>query len=163
MVSQILDEEGLPPHCLELELTEGVALNDPQGAIAVMNDLHRRGVSISIDDFGTGYSSLSQLKKFKVGKLKIDQSFVRDITTDAEDRAIVRAIIHMAQSLGLKTVAEGVETEGQLAFLREQGCDEMQGFYYSRPLLPETFEKFVQANGAARHRRADGPSNFFQS
>jgi diguanylate cyclase (GGDEF)-like protein/PAS domain S-box-containing protein len=152
MVGQILDEEDLPPHCLELELTEGVALNDPQGAIAVMNDLHRRGVSISIDDFGTGYSSLSQLKKFKVGKIKIDQSFVRDITTDAEDRAIVRAIIHMAQRLGLKTVAEGVETEGQLAFLREQGCDEMQGYYYSRPLLPQPFEQFVRANSAAQPR-----------
>ncbi|HEY6896559.1 MAG TPA: EAL domain-containing protein [Rhodocyclaceae bacterium] len=144
LVTRILEEEGLPPHCLELELTEGVAMNDPQGAIAVMNKLHERGVQMSIDDFGTGYSSLSQLKKFKVYKLKIDQSFVRDITTDPEDKAIVGAIIHMAQSLGLRTIAEGVETEAQLAYLREQGCDEMQGYYYSRPLPAEKFTALIQ-------------------
>jgi diguanylate cyclase (GGDEF)-like protein len=147
LVTRILDEEGLPPEYLELELTEGVAMHDPQGAIATMNDLHQRGVRMSIDDFGTGYSSLSHLKKFKVYKLKIDQSFVRDICTDPEDRAIVGAIIHMAKSLGLQTIAEGVETVGQLAYLREQGCDEMQGYYYSRPLAPAQFEAFVRAQG----------------
>ncbi len=145
LVTRILDEEGLPPEYLELELTEGVAMHDPQGAIATMNNLHQRGVRMSIDDFGTGYSSLSHLKKFKVYKLKIDQSFVRDICTDSEDRAIVGAIIHMAKSLGLQTIAEGVETVGQLAYLREQGCDEMQGYYYSRPLAPASFAAFVQA------------------
>ena len=145
LVTRILDEEGLPPEYLELELTEGVAMHDPQGAIAVMNNLHERGVRMSIDDFGTGYSSLSHLKKFKVYKLKIDQSFVRDISTDPEDRAIVGAIIHMAQSLGLQTIAEGVETAGQLAFLREQGCDEMQGYFYSRPLPADQFEVFARS------------------
>jgi diguanylate cyclase (GGDEF)-like protein len=144
LVTRILDEEGLPPEYLELELTEGVAVHDPQGAIATMNNLHQRGVRMSIDDFGTGYSSLSHLKKFKVYKLKIDQSFVRDICTDPEDRAIVGAIIHMAKSLGLQTIAEGVETVGQLAYLREQGCDEMQGYYYSRPLAPAQFEALVR-------------------
>jgi len=110
-----------------------------------MNDLHARGVRMSIDDFGTGYSSLSYLKKFKVYKLKIDQSFVRDISTDAEDKAIVSAIIRMAQSLGLRTIAEGVETGGQLAFLGDEGCDEVQGYYYSKPLPPEQFERFIAA------------------
>ncbi|TNC96337.1 MAG: PAS/PAC sensor-containing diguanylate cyclase/phosphodiesterase [Gallionellaceae bacterium] len=143
MVSRIMNEEGLPPEYLELELTEGVAMHDPQSAITMINELHDRGIRMSVDDFGTGYSSLSYLKKFKVYKLKIDQSFVRDINTDPEDKAIVGAIISMAKSLGLKTIAEGVETEGQLAFLREQGCDEVQGYYYSKPLPVEQFEAFV--------------------
>ncbi|MBZ0093460.1 MAG: EAL domain-containing protein, partial [Sulfuricellaceae bacterium] len=146
LIARILDEAGLPPEYLELELTEGVAMHDPQTAIAVMDKLHERGIRMSIDDFGTGYSSLSYLKKFKVYKLKIDQSFVRDIGTDPEDKAIVSAIIHMATSLGLKTIAEGVETEGQLAFLREQGCDEVQGYYFSKPLPADLFAEFVRAS-----------------
>ena len=145
LVTRILEEESLPPEYLELELTEGVALHDPQGAITVMNQLHERGVRMSIDDFGTGYSSLAHLKKFKVYKLKIDQSFVRDISTDAEDRAIVGAVIHMASSLGLQTIAEGVETAGQLAFLHEQGCNEVQGYFFSRPLPTDQFEQFVRS------------------
>ena len=147
LVTRILDEEGLPPEYLELELTEGVAMHDPQGAIAVMNNLHERGVRMSIDDFGTGYSSLGYLKKFKVYKVKIDQSFVRDICTDSEDKAIVSAIIHMAQSLGLQTIAEGVESAGQLDFLREEGCHEVQGYYYSKPLPADEFERFARARG----------------
>jgi len=145
MVTQILDAVKLPPQYLELELTEGVAMDDPLGAIAVMDDLHGRGIRMSIDDFGTGYSSLSYLKRFQVYKLKIDQSFVRDITDDPEDRAIVSAIISLANSLGLETIAEGVETAGQLAFLREQGCNEVQGYYFSKPLPTEQFEAFVRA------------------
>jgi diguanylate cyclase (GGDEF)-like protein len=145
LITRILDEEGLLPEYLELELTEGVAMHDPQKAIAVMNKLHERGVRMSIDDFGTGFSSLSHLKKFKVYKLKIDQSFVRDISTDPEDRAIVSAIINMAKSLGLRTIAEGVETAGQLAFLREQGCDELQGYYYCKPLSADQFEEFARS------------------
>ena len=144
LVTRILDEEGLPPEYLELELTESVAMHNPQGVIAVMNNLHERGVRMSIDDFGTGYSSLSYLKKFKVYKLKIDQSFVRDISTDPEDKAIVSAIINLAKSLGLQTIAEGVETEGQLAFLREQGCDEMQGYLFSKPVLARQFEALLK-------------------
>lgn len=144
LVSQILDEEGLAPQYLELELTESIALHNPKGAIAIINDLHRRGIRLSIDDFGTGYSSLSYLKKFKVYKLKIDQSFVRDISTDLEDKAIVSATINLAKSLGLKTIAEGVETKEQLAFLKEQGCDEAQGYLFSKPLVAIDFEKLLQ-------------------
>ncbi|MDZ4202138.1 MAG: EAL domain-containing protein [Gallionella sp.] len=145
LVTRILDEAQLPPEYLELELTEGVAMHDPQAAIGVMNDLHERGVRMSIDDFGTGYSSLSYLKKFKVYKLKIDQSFVRDISTDLEDKAIVSAVINMAASLGLQTIAEGVETDSQLAYLREQGCKEVQGYYFSKPLPAADFERWVKS------------------
>jgi diguanylate cyclase (GGDEF)-like protein/PAS domain S-box-containing protein len=148
LVTQVLEDAGLPPHCLELELTEGVAMNDPVEAIAIMERLHQRGVRMSIDDFGTGYSSLSYLKQFHVYKLKIDQSFVRDIADDAGDKAIVVAIIALARSLGFQTIAEGVETQGQLAFLREQGCDEVQGYLYSQPLPASGFEAFVRQHAA---------------
>jgi EAL domain-containing protein (putative c-di-GMP-specific phosphodiesterase class I) len=144
LVTQILDEEKLAPQYLELELTESVAMDDAPAAIAVMDRLHARGIRMSIDDFGTGYSSLSYLKRFKVYKLKIDQSFVWDISQDPEDRAIIVAIISLANSLGLQTIAEGVETEGQLAFLREQGCNEVQGYYFSKPLPADEFEAFVR-------------------
>ena len=149
-----LDEEGLPPEYLELELTEGVAMSDPQTAIAMMDQLHERGVRMALDDFGTGYSSLSQLKKFKVYMLKIDQSFVRDISTDPEDKAIVGAVIQMAASLGLQTIAEGVETDHQLEFLREQGCNQVQGYHCSRPLTAEKFAIFVRerASQLAQYR-----------
>ncbi|MDO9106013.1 MAG: EAL domain-containing protein [Methylovulum sp.] len=144
LITRILDEEGLPPEYLELELTESVAMHNPLDAIAVMNNLHGRGIRMSIDDFGTGYSSLSYLKKFKVYKLKIDQSFVRDISTDPEDKAIVSAIINLAKSLGLKTIAEGVETAEQLAFLHEQDCGEAQGYLYSRPVPFGQFEALLK-------------------
>lgn len=142
VIAEILQNIGLPPEYLELELTEGVAMNDPHRAISVMNELHDKGIRMSIDDFGTGYSSLSYLKKFNIYKLKIDQSFVRDINVDPEDKAIVGAIISMAKSLGLQTIAEGVETISQLEYLREQGCDEIQGYYFSKPLTIEAFEAF---------------------
>jgi len=145
LVGRVLDEVGMPARRLELELTEGAAMDNPAAAIAVMNELHARGVQLSIDDFGTGHSSLSHLKRFRVGKLKIDQSFVRDLTEDAEDRAIVDAVIRMAGALGLQTLAEGVETEGQLAFLRRQGCQAVQGYLFSRPLPAEAFAEFVLA------------------
>ncbi len=144
LVTRILEEEGLAPEYLELELTEGVALDDPQGAIAFMDALHERGVRMSIDDFGTGYSSLSHLKKFKVYKLKIDQSFVRDISTDEEDKAIVIAIINLARSLGMKTIAEGVETASQFAFLQQQHCDEVQGYLFSKPLPVDEMESLLR-------------------
>ncbi|MCE4555736.1 putative bifunctional diguanylate cyclase/phosphodiesterase [Roseateles cellulosilyticus] len=143
LVERTLADVGMPAERLELELTEGAAMDNPSVAITVMNKLHGRGVRLSIDDFGTGYSSLAYLKKFRVSKLKIDQSFVRDLTDDAEDRAIVDAVIRMASALGLQTLAEGVETEGQLAFLRRQGCQAVQGYLFSRPLPAEAFAEFV--------------------
>ena len=145
LTGRILEQVQLPPELLELELTEGVAMRDPLGAIAVMSELHQRGIRLSIDDFGTGYSSLSYLKKFRVYKLKVDQSFVRDLGDDPEDRAIVSAIISMAHSLGMRTIAEGVETLDQLQFLRSQGCTEVQGYLFSRPLSAEAFAAFVAA------------------
>ncbi len=144
-VMQILDQAGLPPEYLELELTESVAMDAPLAAIEVMDELHARGIRMAIDDFGTGYSSLSYLRKFKVSKLKVDQSFVRDLSEDAESRAIVTAIITLATSMGFKTIAEGVETAGQLAFLRLQGCDLVQGYYFSKPLPVGQFEAYMQA------------------
>jgi diguanylate cyclase (GGDEF)-like protein len=144
-VTRILDEAGIAPERLELELTESVASDDPVAAVTVMNELHARGVRMSIDDFGTGYSSLSYLKRFKVYKLKIDRSFVGGVTESSEDQAIVTAIINLAGSLGMRTIAEGVETEAQARFLRERGCDEMQGYWFSRPLTAQQFAAFVGA------------------
>jgi EAL domain-containing protein (putative c-di-GMP-specific phosphodiesterase class I) len=150
LVNRILDEEKLPHHFLELELTEAAAMDNPRAAINVMDKLHERGIRMSIDDFGTGYSSLSYLKQFNVYKLKIDQSFVRDISDDPGDRAIVTAIINMASGLGLQTIAEGVETASQLNFLRLQGCNEVQGYYFSKPLTAKQFEAFAAKNKDAQ-------------
>lgn len=149
LITSILQEIQLPPEYLEIELTERAAMHDPEKAIVIMNKLHHQGIRMSIDDFGTGYSSLSYLKKFNIYKLKIDQSFVRDISTDAEDKAIVGAIIDMAKGLGLLTIAEGVETITQLEFLKNQGCNEIQGYLFSKPLTSSDFESFV-AEGSSR-------------
>ena len=146
LVGQVLQQTGVPPECLELELTEAAAMKTPEVAAQTMQELGQHGIRVAIDDFGTGYSSLSYLKRFKIHKLKIDQSFVRDISTDLDDQAIAIAIVQMARSLGISTIAEGVETPEQLAFLRASGCDEIQGYLYSRPLLPEAFEQFVRDN-----------------
>lgn len=131
---KILAEHNLSVNHLCFELTESMAMEDTANTTKIMDDLHEAGIAFVIDDFGTGYSSLASLKRFRVAKIKIDQSFVRDIVNDANDRAIVDAIITMAKSLGYKTVAEGVETFEQLAFLKEHGCDEVQGYLYSQPL-----------------------------
>jgi diguanylate cyclase (GGDEF)-like protein/PAS domain S-box-containing protein len=143
LISRLLQEASVPSHLFELELTEGVAMHDPQSAIAIMTSLSEQGIRLSIDDFGTGYSSLNYLKKFNVYKLKIDQSFVQNISTAEEDRAIISAIISMAKSLGLKTIAEGVETHEQLVFLQNQGCDEGQGYYFSQPLPANQFDTWL--------------------
>jgi len=143
VITNILDEIQLPYKCLELELTEAVAMENPNAVIKVMDRLHALGIHMSIDDFGTGYSSLSYLKKFKISKLKIDRSFVRDLSSNPEDQAIVKAIINMASSLGLKTIAEGVENIEQLEFLKLNGCDEIQGFYFSQALTAEQFSLFA--------------------
>lgn len=143
LVKGMLERYQVTPQCLELELTEGVALENPEGAIAMMDALYALGVRLSIDDFGTGYSSLNYLKKFKVYKLKIDQTFVREVTSNDEDQAIVIAIIQLARSLGMKTIAEGVETPAQKAFLQAQGCDEMQGYLLSKPMNSDDATAFL--------------------
>ena len=150
-IGQMLAQAGLPAQALELELTEGVALDDPQSASATMSQLHALGVRIAIDDFGTGYSSLSVLKRFPISKLKIDQSFVRDLGDDASDRALVSAIVRMAEALGIETTAEGVETQQQLDFLREQGCTEAQGFYCGRPMPAEALLAWLAARATSDH------------
>ena len=144
LVRQTLLQANLDAQWLEIELTESVAQQDPSEAMNMMMQLHQLGVHLSIDDFGTGYSSLSYLKRFDVSQLKIDQSFVRDICDDADDLAIVRAIISMARSLGLGTIAEGVETAEQLALLRTEGCDEVQGYFISHPLPLAAATAFLQ-------------------
>ncbi|WP_420477006.1 bifunctional diguanylate cyclase/phosphodiesterase [Noviherbaspirillum sp. ST9] len=133
-IADILRDLALPPDLLEVELTEGILMEDTSQTAAILEKLHKMGVQISIDDFGTGYSSLAYLKRLPIQILKIDQSFVRDIHTDPDDRAIVTAVIALAHSMKLKVVAEGVETQEQLAFLKEYACDMMQGYLFSRPV-----------------------------
>lgn len=143
-IAGILQDTGLTGECLELELTESILMNSSQEIIFTLRELKKMGIKLAIDDFGTGYSSLSYLKRFPVDKLKIDQSFVRDISIGGGDSAIVKAIINMGQSLSLRVIAEGVETEEQLDFLTAHGCNEMQGYYYSKPLTAEEFKSFVE-------------------
>lgn len=138
-VVDALSDAGLEPQYLELELTESILIQDTESILATVRRLAGLGVQMSIDDFGTGYSSMAYLKRFSVDKLKIDQSFVRDLASDPDDAAIVRAIIQMAQSMGLKTIAEGVETEEILGLLQHLHCDEAQGYYFAKPLPPADF------------------------
>ncbi|HEX6692997.1 MAG TPA: GGDEF domain-containing phosphodiesterase, partial [Burkholderiales bacterium] len=132
-VREVMQESGVDPALIEFELTESVLMKDPELAARTMRGLRRVGVTLAVDDFGTGYSSLSYLKRFPIDTLKIDRAFVRDVTTDPEDAAIVVSIIGLARGLDLKVVAEGVESEGQARFLRSHGCHEMQGYYAARP------------------------------
>jgi EAL domain-containing protein (putative c-di-GMP-specific phosphodiesterase class I) len=134
LMKRVLTETGLAARYLELELTERVLLSNADKMISVLQELREMGLKLAIDDFGTGYSSLSYLKQFRVNKLKIDRSFIRDIATDPDDAAITSAIISMAKSLNLTVIAEGVETEAQMSFLRENQCDEIQGYYFSKPI-----------------------------
>jgi diguanylate cyclase (GGDEF)-like protein len=142
-VREALIETGLEPHLLELEITESILMKDVAATTALLRGLKNLGVKIAIDDFGTGYSSLSYLKRFPVDTLKIDQSFVRDVTTVAEDAAIVSAVIALGKSLGLRVVAEGVETPEQRAFLQAHGCDEGQGHYFSQAIAAEAFARLL--------------------
>ena len=134
VIDKVLKETNLKPNSLEVEITESALMENVENNIEVLRNLKEMGLKISIDDFGTGYSSLSYLKRFPIDTIKIDQSFVRDIATDPDDAAIVNAIIVMAHSLGFRVIAEGVETEDQLKFLCDHDCDEIQGFYFGRPL-----------------------------
>ena len=147
MIMSILQECELEPSSLELEITESVLMHNPDVAIVLLQQLRQHGIKLSMDDFGTGYSSLSYLKRFPFSKLKIDQSFVRDLINDSDDAEIVSTIINMARNLKLVVIAEGVETAEQLIYLQQHECDEMQGYYFSKPVDANTFARlFSSAN-----------------
>jgi EAL domain-containing protein (putative c-di-GMP-specific phosphodiesterase class I) len=151
-VKEALQASGLDASRLELEVTESLMVEDPEGVIQDLHKLKSLGVAIAIDDFGTGYSSLSYLRRFPVDTLKIDKCFVDDLAVDPGDAAIVTSIVILGQSLGLSIVAEGVETERQLEFLRVLGVDEIQGYLLSRPLPPEKVPAYLCANLAGSSR-----------
>lgn len=145
-VAQALERSGLPPQCLELELTESILLQDVEQVLALVGRLRQRGMHFSIDDFGTGYSSLSYLKRMDIDKLKIDRSFVHDLDQTADAAAIVEAIVEMAHKLGLRTIAEGVESPELLDRLRDIGCDETQGYLHARPMPAPDFARYLHAH-----------------
>jgi EAL domain-containing protein (putative c-di-GMP-specific phosphodiesterase class I) len=144
-IACVLQETRLEARYLEIELTENMVMHDAQQMIAMLQAIKRLGVQIAVDDFGTGYSSLSYLKRFPVDRLKVDRSFVKDINVDSDDAAIVRTIIALGHNLGLKVLAEGVETEEQIEFLSRYACDELQGFYFSRPIPAERFRGWLES------------------
>lgn len=143
MVETVLIQTGLEPCFLELELTEGLLMQDPKGAAAVLNRLKELGIQVSLDDFGTGYSSLSYLKRFPIDCLKIDKTFVHEITTDASNAVIVNAVISLAHNMNMRVIAEGVESQEQLAYLRAHHCDKIQGYYFCPPLSSKEITSFL--------------------
>lgn len=143
IIRSALEQSGLSPQYLEVELTESVLMRETEMALRQIDELRRMGLSISLDDFGTGYSSLGYLSRFTLDKLKVDQGFVRNITTDPKSAAIAHATIALGHGLGIKVVAEGVETEGQLAYLRQAGCDEIQGYLINRPVPGKELEAML--------------------
>ncbi|OHD71936.1 MAG: hypothetical protein A2W19_02075 [Spirochaetes bacterium RBG_16_49_21] len=145
-IGTALNDSGLAPNLLELEITESMVMHNPARMIAVLAKIKELGVRLAVDDFGTGYSSLAQLKHFPIDTLKVDRSFIRNIPKDSEDKAITEAIIAMGKTLSLTVVAEGVETQEQMDFLRERSCDEMQGFYFSRPVTPDQFADLLRSH-----------------
>ena len=153
LVAEVLTDTEFPSELLDLELTETIVVRDPERSLAMLQELRAAGVKLSLDDFGTGYSSLQHLQQYPINALKIDQSFVRNIVSNQRDASITKTVIMMARNLGLRILAEGVETQDQLDFLREHGCEEVQGFIVSRPLPPDQFLQFVAkhiATGAGR-------------
>jgi len=144
IVTQVLEETGLEPVLLDLEITEGMLMSDMNRVIQTLEELSELGVTISVDDFGTGYSSLAYIKRFPISTLKIDRSFIRDIPENKDDVSITIAIINMAQALGLKTIAEGVETKQQLDFLKQYKCNLIQGYYFSKPIAFNEIVKLFQ-------------------
>jgi EAL domain-containing protein (putative c-di-GMP-specific phosphodiesterase class I) len=143
-VQAAMQSHAIDPKLLKLELTESLLQENIEETIAIMSALNETGIQFSLDDFGTGYSSLQYLKRLPLDQLKIDQSFVRDIGTDISDRAVVRATIAMARSMGLDVIAEGVETEDQKRFLLENGCNHYQGYLFGRPVPIEQFEALLK-------------------
>lgn len=150
VVKSALGSSQLDPVDLELELTETMLMHDPELAVVVLTKLHKFGVSLSLDDFGTGYSSLSALRRFPLDVLKIDRSFVKDLSDNQDDNIIARAIIRLGHSLGMTVIAEGVESEEHMTFLAREGCDEIQGYLLSRPIPPAEFEQLIRDRVAAQ-------------
>ena len=145
-VRAVLADTGLQPDLLELEVTESSVMHNVERALQVLGALKAMGVRLAIDDFGTGYSSLAQLKRFPIDTLKVDRSFIRELPADTEDKAIAEAIIAMGKTLSLTVVAEGVETPEQKAFLRERACDQMQGYYFSKPIPADAFAELLRTH-----------------
>ncbi len=146
-IAEILKKKQVSPRSLELEITENTLMETGPEVIDRLTWLHEMGIKLAIDDFGTGYSSLSYLKKFPVHKLKIDQTFIKDVTTDPDDASITRSIIHLGQAMNLEVIAEGVETEGQLEFLRQEGCQQVQGFLFAKPMNAEALINWMAQQG----------------
>jgi EAL domain-containing protein (putative c-di-GMP-specific phosphodiesterase class I) len=144
-IATILKSTGMPPHLLELEITEGMVIHNAERVIKTLRVIKEMGVRIALDDFGTGYSSFGYLREFPVDAVKVDRSFIRDVLDNTEDRAITEAIITMARTLKLNVVAEGVETADQEEFLRSKGCDEVQGYYISRPIPHSQFAALLRS------------------
>ena len=142
-ITTTLQQTGLAPHFLEIELTESSVMADIERNILTLRDLKSLGIQLSVDDFGTGHSSLAYLKRFPIDTLKIDRSFVRDIAINQDDASIVSSIISLAHNLKLNVIAEGLETESQMDILREQGCNEMQGYYFCKPLPSDQIETLL--------------------
>jgi len=139
----------MAPNLLELEITESMVMHNPTRIINVLSRIKGMGVRLAIDDFGTGYFSLAQIKNFPIDTLKVDRSFIRNIPEDSEDKAITQTIIAMGKHLSLTIVAEGVETQEQMDFLQEHSCDEMQGYYFSKPIMPDRFAELLQTHVSA--------------
>lgn len=153
-VAETLARTRLDPKHLELEITEGLAMKDVDAVVAKLKELKSLGLLMAIDDFGTGYSSLSYLRRFPIDRLKIDQSFTREVNSSSDGAAIARAVIQLGHAMDLKVIAEGVETEDQLGFLRDNGCDEIQGYFFSRPLDPKALREFLTARAKAQTEAA---------
>jgi len=154
-IAAALRETGLAPEYLDIELTESAVMQDSETAVAIMHEMKKMGLMLSIDDFGTGYSSLNYLKRFPLDKLKIDRSFVRGLPSDAGDVAIARAVLGMARALHLKVIAEGVENREQAEFLRLNDCDEIQGYYFGRPMPAGYFARFLQGGTSRSEARVE--------
>jgi len=144
MFENLIIETGCKAEWLELEVTEGQIMNNPQESIETLNSIANLGIKLAVDDFGTGYSSLAYLKRLPIDKLKIDQAFIRELPNDNEDSAITKAIIALAQNLNLSIIAEGVETKEQRDFLIKNGCENMQGYYYSKPIPAKQFNSLLK-------------------
>jgi EAL domain-containing protein (putative c-di-GMP-specific phosphodiesterase class I) len=151
VLKNLMKETGCKPQWIALEVTESQIMSRPEVAIKILNQISATGVELAVDDFGTGYSSLAYLKKLPIDKLKIDQSFVKDLPDDEDDKTIAKAVIALATSLNLKIIAEGVESKEQKDFLIKNGCENIQGYYYSKPIPADKFEVFL-VNGSSKNK-----------